>query len=106
MRKPVRTPESDVVSVADFSEDVILCTLPHITEHLSATKYDDGSKREQSSLSVSVVDGAVAIALNDKDLSRSAYTLAASLEEALKLLEEALAADKAVWRPWKLGKKK
>jgi hypothetical protein len=79
---------------------------PHICEYLSSAVWEDGSAREPSALSVSIRDGMIALALNDKELKQSMYTQAGSVAEALKLMEGALAGGIEAWRPWKAGKRK
>lgn len=79
---------------------------PTILQFLCDDKYDDGGAREVSALSVSIREGDILLALNDKDLKQSVYTQAHSFEEGMKLMEEALRDGKAQWRPWKAGKRK
>lgn len=79
---------------------------PTITQFLSDVAWDDGTKREPSSLGVTVRDGLVQLAMNDKDAKQSMYTSAGSLTEALKLMEKALAGGLDAWRPWNAGKKR
>jgi len=77
-----------------------------VSEYLVTTTWEDGTPREPSALSVSVSDGMLLLALNDKDLKQSIYTSAETLQDALKLLEDALRTSRASWRPWKQGKRK
>ncbi|MCJ7620357.1 MAG: hypothetical protein MUP64_09095 [Anaerolineae bacterium] len=79
---------------------------PTMLSFLCDEKYDDGGVRELSALSVSIREGDVLLALNDKDLKQSVYTQAHSFEDGMKLMEEALREGKAQWRPWKAGKRK
>lgn len=79
---------------------------PTIVMYLTDGKYDDGAARELSALSVSVADGDVLIALNDKDLKQSVYTQSSTLQDALKLMEGALKDGTCQWRPWRAGKRK
>jgi len=78
---------------------------PRITEYLADVKWDDGTPREPSTLSIGFVDGGVRIALNDKDGRQSAYTNAHTVQDALKALEDALEADLVTWRAWDRKKK-
>lgn len=78
---------------------------PTLVEYLVTVKWDDGSARERSTVTLFIEDGSVKLALNDRDLSRSLYVTADSLDEALGALEEALKDDSADWRAWK-GRKK
>lgn len=80
---------------------------PSIAAYLSDPVWDDGTPRELSTLSISVDDGQIRLALNDKDGRQSAYTNALSVKDAFKALEQALAKDLITWRAWdrKKGKK-
>lgn len=88
------------------SDEQLVKRYPTIMLYLTDAVYDDGGAREVSALSVSVRDGQVALALNDKDLKQSLYTQAETLPEAMKLMEGALVSGTGEWRPWKAGKKK
>jgi len=57
--------------------------------------------RTPCTLSFSFFSGSVMLSMNDKDKSRSTNTNAATVHEALGLLEEHLAAGSAPWRYWK-----
>lgn len=83
-----------------------LAKFTSVCEYLTTAKWDDGSPREPSKLSVSVQDGCVLIALNDVDLKQSCYTSSTSLQDGLKLLDKALKDSSVTWRPWKAGTRK
>lgn len=94
---------------AEFPDDLWKKTLPLIVEYLTATKYDDGTERKLSSISIKEQDGSVLVALNDADLDRGLYRTGKTVVDALKAIEKALATDSADWRVWKReqrGKKK
>ena len=76
---------------------------PTLTAYLSDPKWDDGTARECSSMALSVQNGQMCLALNDKAFKRSIYTTAGSLEAALLALDEALREGTGVWRQWKPG---
>lgn len=78
---------------------------PTIVMYMTDLVWDDGTPREVSSLGVSVKDGLMCLALNDKDGRQSAYTSAVTLEKALEALEKALAEDAVTWRAWDRKKK-
>lgn len=105
MKKPetVAKAKADQVSLPD---DAFVKKHPCIVEYLATVQYEDGSDREPSALSVSLGEGMVKLALNDKDLKQSMYTAAGSLQEALQLMEGALRAKNAEWRSWNSGKQK
>lgn len=79
---------------------------PHVCEYLCTLRWEDGTAREPSKLSISLRDGSIQVGLNDGELKQSAYTSAGSTEEALALLEDALARGLDVWRAWNAGKKR
>jgi len=106
MRKAVaEQAAADDVSMPDKSFEK---RFPNVSMYLADPLWDDGTPRERSSLAISVDDGQVRIALNDKDGRQSAYTNAGSVEDALKLLEAGLVKGLVSWRPWdrKRGKGK
>jgi len=74
---------------------------PVLCEYLSHMEYDDGSKRELSTLTVKEQDGRVLLSLNDKDTSSTAYISGEDVAAALASLERALVAGNADWRRWK-----
>lgn len=78
---------------------------PTIARYLCDGFWEDGKPRELSVLSINFSQGCVSLSLADKDLQQSCYTTAETVQDALGLLEEALAADKVTWRAWKGGKR-
>jgi len=79
---------------------------PSLCEYLSHMEYDDGSKRELSTVTIREQDGRVLVALNDKDTSATAYISGEDVLGALQALEKALVAGTADWRRWQGGAKK
>lgn len=106
----MKRPESKVaggpLSGGGCTDEGFMKNHPTIVTYLTDTTWDDGSNREVSALTVSIRDGSMCLALNDKDAKQSLYTQAETLREALKLMEGALKDGSGVWRPWKMGKKK
>lgn len=105
----VKRPDASKLSPAQANApptDQFAVTAPGLMEYLTHDKYEDGTPRERSALSVFIEDGWYKLALNDKDLRRSLYVTAESLIEALKALERHLLADTGDWRSWSGGKKK
>lgn len=88
------------------SDDVFVKKYPNILIYLTDASWEDGKDRELSQLSISVRNGAIALALNDKALKQSLYTQADTLTEALKLMEGALQDGSGEWRAWNAGKGK
>ena len=99
MRKP--EPLAPTGGQPLFPDEMWLKKLPTICEYLSHTTYEDGSPRETSTISVKEQDGKVLVALNDKQESRGLYRSAGSVQEAMALIEKALATNSADWRVWK-----
>lgn len=87
-------------------EDRFVTKYPLIVEYLSTQQWEDGSARELSALSITLGEGMMKLALNDKELKQSLYTAAPTLDEALKLMEGCLKAGNGEWRPWKGGTRK
>lgn len=79
---------------------------PTVTEFMTCQVWDGGGKRTTSTLSISVQDDRVVVALNDRDLKRSVYLSADTLDGALDALEADLVKDQAEWRSWAGNKKK
>jgi len=84
----------------------LLKNRPHIAQLLTDPWWDDGTPRELCSLTVRVGLDQTQLNVNDVDNEQSITTTAGSLEEALSLLEEALAAGRNPWRKWGNGKKR
>ncbi len=79
---------------------------PSLAAMLCDCWWDDGSPRQCSSLSVRMDATSCFVSLSDHAHQQSAFTQAASLEEALLLLEEAVTNSTIQFRPWKTGSKK
>lgn len=103
MKKPTPA-EKKRASIEGIADDGFAKAHPKIVEYLITVEWEDGSAREPSALSVTIRDGMVNVALNDKALKQSMYSTAGTLKEALKLLEGALKDELGAWRPWKAGK--
>lgn len=106
MKKPSDQQVRAAAGPSGCPDEKLTKRYPTVVEHLSTDRWDDGTVREPSSVAVSLRDGMIQVALNDKDGKRSMYTTAGSLEEALGLLERALVSGAGEWRPWKSGKKR
>lgn len=81
-------------------DDKDLARYPVILEWMTETSFEDGTPREVSTLAVSIKDGRVQLALNDKEERRSVYTSARTLSEALRALDKALGEGTCEWRLW------
>ena len=69
-----------------------------LQEFLAHGKYEDGTKRLRSTISVSFSDGAFKACLRDKDMSRCLWVASGTLSDLLYALEMAVHADDAEWR--------
>jgi len=76
----------------------MLATLPAIVEYLSLETFEDGSKRERSSLLVIVESGLLKVCLSDRQNARTLWRSGTSLEDVLLAMEVALQTDVADWR--------
>jgi len=63
--------------------------------------WDDGKPRQVWTITLSFDGPNANVCVNDKELGQGSYTTAASLQEALALIEGALKANTLSWRRWK-----
>ena len=87
------TPKPPPWDDSSFFEDY-----PAITSFIRDEKYADGSLRRPGALSWFVMDGALKIAVNDKDRNVVAFVTAQSVTEILTLVEEGIANDSLEWK--------
>lgn len=81
-------------------------SFPLLTEHLTAHRWDDGSPREVSTLTISVVDGALNVCLNDRAEGRGLFVTADTFRDAVKSLEANLSGQgTSRWVTWRKFKK-
>jgi len=78
---------------------------PTISLYMTDGQWEDGKTRELSTLAINFSSGTVNVGLSDHALQCSAYSTGETIEGCLTLLEESLASERPVWRPWKAGKK-
>lgn len=80
-------------------DDAWLGDYPLILEHLTAPTFDDGTRRETSTLMVFVQHGLWMLMLRDRAEGYCAWMPGETLEEAFQRLEAALdAGDPSLWR--------
>lgn len=79
---------------------------PQLVIWLSDDRWDDGTTRELSSLSLKYQEGMVLASLNDQDGKRTLYKAAGSVAEAIQAIEKALQTGNAEWRSWNHRTKK
>ncbi len=77
---------------------------PTLLEYMTTTKWEDGTAREVSKLSIFIEDGLFKCAVNDTDLKRSLYVSGETFEGALRAAEKAIQDTNADWRQWNKGK--
>jgi hypothetical protein len=104
MKRPTRESLSAAANTG-FPDPDFSTRYKTIAEYLSCGVWEDGKARELSSLTVCLGGSGIQVALNDKALSRSAYSTAGTLAEALELLDGALLEGTVGWRPWRNGQK-
>lgn len=105
MKKPVSGAAAPTASGSWCDPEFQLC-YPSLGEHLADTKWDDGSPREVSTVTVKVEGGRFNLSLNDREERSSAYVTADTLHEGLRLLDEGILSGRLDWRPWGGRKKK
>lgn len=101
-----RAADSRPDAPASWPDDPFRRKHPRIVEMLSDDRWEDGSERELSSLSLKWQEGHVLAVLNDQDLKRSLYVAATGVPEALQALERQLEAGTGDWRKWGARTKK
>jgi hypothetical protein len=86
------------------SDEWFITNCPLTMDYLTNTRYDDGSQRTPSTLSLFIDEGKFKVACNDKDAEASLYAAGDTFQDCLVALERRLNANND-WRFWK-GKKK
>jgi len=82
------------------SQDPFYKKLPYVDECMNNPWYEDGDARQLGNLKINSTSSGVQLILSDPDNRESAFTTASTVREALELLENALAREVGVWRPW------
>jgi len=82
------------------SKDPLVKDRPTINQLCTDTQWDDGGQRLPCTLKIRFGDGQASVTISDENIEASITTTAETVQEALQLLEEALAASKVAWRPW------
>jgi len=86
------------------SSEPLLVPFPTIHQYCTdcwTMKDKKAVPRTPCTIGLTFFSGAVNLTLNDKGRSRSVHTTAATVQEALELLEGHLVAHTAPWRTWK-----
>jgi len=74
-------------------------SLGSLVEFLSSSSYDDGSPRKPGTVMVMWEDGAWKAWLHEREMSATAFLSASTPDGLLKVVNDALAADRVPWRP-------
>jgi hypothetical protein len=80
------------------SDPAFEARFPALFEHLSCSRWEDGSPRETSTLMVVCEQGCVKLGLNDRALGRSTWVSADCLDTALQAIEDGLSSGRVDWR--------
>lgn len=84
--------------VSRLSKTVATAT---VQEWMTDGRWEDGTARETSTLSLFFEDGVLKVAFHDRSQSRSLYLAGDCLETVLEALEVRLADGTGEWRLWK-----
>lgn len=87
---------SDVVT--SFSDPLLKSSYPTLHDYLTDTKFEDGSPRVSSTLTIIADDGKFTGFLNDRHNDRSLCVESSSFNGLLNELEDGLTADKIPWK--------
>lgn len=105
-----RTPrETDVAAVTSLVERAskVLGTMPHLVDHLSVTRYDDGSARTPGTMIVKTMGSVWVLVLKEPDAGLQMQVTGTSIDDALVLADMLLGAEDAPWETdrWATGQK-
>jgi len=97
IRKPV---PGEFFGVPDtpFDDEAFKGDFPNLYEYLTLTRWQDGSIRQTSTLTIFIDNRALKIVINDRDNQRSAFFNARTWGECLVKLETALSDDTVDWK--------
>lgn len=105
MQKPDRSSQTGEYPVG-VQDTAFASRYPVLLMYLSDTKWDDGSAREPSTVSLFIDQGVFKASLNDRDGKRSMYVTGSTFQACLDALEGNLAHDEGSWRSWNNRTKK
>jgi hypothetical protein len=77
---------------------VFFRSFPQLHQHLADPKWDDGTERDLSTLSIFSQDGRWKLCLSDRDGGKIVFLSGSTLEEAFLALERGLEAGTLEWR--------
>ncbi len=96
MKRPTAA-ETSAEGSAPAKGDLFLLT-PLLWEMLTTDKWEDGAKRERSSILLVCDGGTAKVWLNDKATGRTAWASGESFDAALLSLEQAIETNSVPWR--------
>lgn len=97
IRKPDVVKEAERVFGRDRSSDDWLL-YPTLMEYLAEERYEDGTPRRTSTVTLFFAEGSVKLSLNDRDLDRVAFVTSTTIEGCLGILESKLKESSIEWR--------
>jgi len=81
-----------------FLDDDFRDRMPNLYEYLTLERWQDGSVRTTSTLTIFVSGGNLKVVLNDRDNNRSAFFNASTFDSCLTEIESQLKADRVDWK--------
>jgi hypothetical protein len=85
-------------ALPDLAKDEWALDTPGLWEYLTATRYEDGARRETATLTLFVEEGLIKGCLNDRDKGRVAFVSGRSVDAVLEALEQGLQLGALDWR--------
>lgn len=98
-RRVVAKAEGSVAPALVNQESKLLAQLPHLVNHLSVTRYEDGEPRTTGTAILKVLGTAWVVVLKEPDAAAQMQVTAATLDDALVLADLLLGSDGAPWEP-------
>jgi len=106
MKKPCAPGNGSDVPCPGLGDEIVAPRYPFLWEHLTETKWEDGSRREPSSITIFLDQGWLKACLNDKSGGLVAFVSSASFMGLLGALEDGLMEGTLEWRRAREGKGK
>lgn len=83
----------------DLQGDQLVRDFPCLFEYLTLTRWEDGTARVPSSLTLFLDEGRLKACLHDRDMGRVAFVAGWAPVPVLRALEEGLLEGTVEWRP-------
>jgi hypothetical protein len=100
------TANGRVISQQDAQESAFARDYPCLHEHMTLTRWEDGTERVTSTLTAFVDGDKWKVCIGDRDQQRAAFVAGFTLDDALRALEEGLLGHALDWRPREQYEKK